>query len=138
MNNTVMYKGEEEHAETQQDQFNICMTNTTVPGNKSTKIVHLKDSLSLEEVGQVDKEESKALQLKEQDEAANCIEEDIIPLKMQLPFEEVVQDSNTSEWSQQQIIKLSTELGVDLKGCDEKAKKLFMKRDNNNWMNKAE
>ncbi|KAG5596246.1 hypothetical protein H5410_037478 [Solanum commersonii] len=91
VSNTVMYEGEEEHAETQEDHFNICMT------NKSIKIVHLKENLSLEEAGQVDQEESKALQLKEQDEAANCIKEDVIPLKMQLPIEEVVQYTNTSE-----------------------------------------
>lgn len=42
------------------------MTNIVVPGNKSTKTVRLKESLSLEEAGQADKEESKALQLKEQ------------------------------------------------------------------------
>ena len=94
----MRYKGEEEHTETQEDQFNICMTNTIVVGNKSTEIVHLKESSSPKEVGQVDSEESKALQLKEQNEAANCME-DVIPLKMQLPVEEVVQD-NTSEWIQ--------------------------------------
>ncbi|KAH0705528.1 hypothetical protein KY290_010216 [Solanum tuberosum] len=82
------------------------MTSTAVSGNKSTEIVHLNESLSPEEAGKVDKEESKALQLKEQDEAANCIEEDVIPLKMQLPVEEFVQDTNTSEWIQQHIIKL--------------------------------
>ena len=72
------------------------MTNTTVVGNKSTEILHLKESSSPEEVGQVDTKESKALQLKEQNEAANCME-DVIPLKMQLPIEEVVRDTNTSE-----------------------------------------
>lgn len=78
----MRYKGEEEHTETQEDQFNICMTNTTVVGNKSTEILHLKESSSPEEVGQVDTKESKALQLKEQNDAANCIEEDVIPLKI--------------------------------------------------------
>lgn len=63
-----------------------------MPGNKSTEIVQFKENLSLEEAGWVDKEESKALQPKEHDEATNCIEEDLVPLKIQLPVEEVVQD----------------------------------------------
>lgn len=53
-----------------------------MPENKSTEIVHLKESLSLEEAGQVEKEESKALQLNEHDDTANCVEEDVIPLKI--------------------------------------------------------
>ncbi|KAG5617114.1 hypothetical protein H5410_016938 [Solanum commersonii] len=48
----------------------------------------------------------RGIKLKEQDEAANYIEED--------------------------------NLGVDLKGCDKKAKELFMTIDSNNQMNKGE
>lgn len=58
-------------------------------------------------------------------------------MKIKLLVEEAIQDTNTSKRIQQHIIKPSTELVVDLKGCDEKAKELFMKIDNNQ-LNKGE
>ena len=36
-----------------------------------------------------------------------------------------------SEWIQQHIMKLSTEFGVDFRGCEETTKELFLKIDNN-------
>lgn len=45
MNNTVRYKDEEKHAETQEDQLNICMINIMVVGNKSTEIRKFKGKL---------------------------------------------------------------------------------------------
>lgn len=58
-----MYEGEEQHTETHEDQFNICVADTVVRRDKSTEIGLLKEDLPLEEAGQVVKEESEVLQL---------------------------------------------------------------------------
>lgn len=43
----------------------------------------------------------------------------------------------TEEWIQQYIIQLSTELGVDFKSHEQKAKELFLKVDNKKSLNKG-
>ncbi|KAH0746241.1 hypothetical protein KY285_007898 [Solanum tuberosum] len=57
-----------------------------------------------------------------------------IPLGIQFPEE----DMSTSDWIQQNITKLSSEFGVNFKGCEEKAKELLMKIDNNKQGNRGE
>ncbi|KAG5619008.1 hypothetical protein H5410_018832 [Solanum commersonii] len=64
------------------------------------------------------------------EENTNGGAEDVIPLGIQFP-EEDYNTLNTSEWIQQNIIKLSLEFGVNFKGCEERAKKLLMKIDSN-------
>lgn len=76
------------------------------------------------------------MQLKDHYEATNCIDEDAIPLKIQLLEEQISQDTNSLDSIQQQIIKLSTKFAVDFKGCDEKAKELLVKIDKNKQLNK--
>ncbi|KAG5577330.1 hypothetical protein H5410_057464 [Solanum commersonii] len=67
----------------------------------------------------------------------------IIPLNMQLPgesnlpVEECAHVTTTEEWIQQYIVQLSLEFGVDFKGCEEKAKELFMRVDNNKSQHKG-
>lgn len=46
-------------------------------------------------------------------------------------------DLYTSDWIQQNIIKLSTKFGVNLKGHEETAKELLMKIDSNNKENRG-
>ncbi|KAH0688099.1 hypothetical protein KY285_016962 [Solanum tuberosum] len=46
------------------------------------------------------------------------------------------QIENMTEWIEEYIIKLSTEFGVDFKGCEKKAKELFLKIDNNKQHNR--
>ncbi|KAG5606295.1 hypothetical protein H5410_027787 [Solanum commersonii] len=56
--------------------------------------------------------------------------EDVIQLGIQFP-EEDYNTLSTSEWIQQNIIKLSSEFGVNFKGCEEREKELLMKIDSN-------
>uniref|UniRef100_M0ZV41 DUF4283 domain-containing protein n=1 Tax=Solanum tuberosum TaxID=4113 RepID=M0ZV41_SOLTU len=60
--------------------------------------------------------------------------EEAIPLGIQFPEE----DMSTSDWIQQNITKLSSEFGVNFKGCEEKAKELLMKIDSNKQGNRGE
>jgi len=60
--------------------------------------------------------------------------EEAIPLGIQFPEE----DMSTSDWIQQTITKLSSEFGVNFKGCEEKAKELLMKIDSNKQGNREE
>lgn len=48
------------------------------------------------------------------------------------------EDMNTSDWMQQNIIKLSSVFRVNFKRCKEKAKELFMRIDSNKQGNKGE
>lgn len=71
------------------------------------------------------------------EENTNGKAEDVIPLGIQFP-EEGSNTLSTSEWIQQNIIKLSSEFGVNLKGCDNRAKELLMKIDSNKQESKGE
>ncbi|WMV33009.1 hypothetical protein MTR67_026394 [Solanum verrucosum] len=62
---------------------------------------------------------------------------------MQIPAENLLlgegsaYEVTTEEWIQQYIIQLSTKLGVDFKGHEEKAKELFLKVGKNKSLNKG-
>ena len=71
------------------------------------------------------------------EENTNGGAEDVIPLGIQFP-EEDYNTLSTSEWIQQNIIKLSSDFGVNLKGCDNRAKELLMKIDSNKQESKGE
>lgn len=43
----------------------------------------------------------------------------------------------SSDWIQQNIMKLSSEFGIDFKGCEKKAKELLMKIDSNKQENRG-
>ncbi|KAG5571544.1 hypothetical protein H5410_061310 [Solanum commersonii] len=58
--------------------------------------------------------------------------EEAIPLGIQFLGE----DRSISDWIQQNITKLSSEFGVNFKGCEEKAKELLMKIDSNKQGNR--
>ncbi|KAG5607522.1 hypothetical protein H5410_029014 [Solanum commersonii] len=71
------------------------------------------------------------------EENTNGGAEDVIPLGIQFP-EEDSSTLSTSEWIQQNIIKLSSEFGVNLKGCEDRARELLMKIDSNKQESKGE
>ncbi|WMV40484.1 hypothetical protein MTR67_033869 [Solanum verrucosum] len=60
--------------------------------------------------------------------------EEAIPLGIQFPEE----DMSILDWIQQNITKLSSEFGVNFKGCEEKTKELLMKIDSNKQGNRGE
>ncbi|WMV31299.1 hypothetical protein MTR67_024684 [Solanum verrucosum] len=71
------------------------------------------------------------------EENTNGGAEDGIPLGIQFP-EEDNNTLSTSEWIQQNIIKLSSEFGVNLKGCEDRARELLMKIDSNKQESQGE
>jgi len=86
---------------------------------------------------QGDEGEISVTQSDDQLDVVNRIrEEPTTPLRMKLPAEENEQIENMTEWIEEYIIKLSTEFGVDFKGCEKKAKELFMKIDSNKQHNR--
>lgn len=68
-------------------------------------------------------------------ESSIVIAAEAVPLKVQPPTE-VLQSNNSTEWIQQNIMRLSREFGVDFKVCEETAELLFLKIDNNKQVNK--
>ncbi|WMV20496.1 hypothetical protein MTR67_013881 [Solanum verrucosum] len=83
-----------------------------------------------------DEGEISFTQSDDQLDVVNRIGEEPIPLRMKLPAEENEQIKYMTEWIEEYIIKLSTKFGVDFKGCEKKAKELFLKIDNNSQHNK--
>ncbi|KAG5571709.1 hypothetical protein H5410_061475 [Solanum commersonii] len=65
------------------------------------------------------------------------ITENVVPLMIQLPLEDNSNSKSHPLWIKQHILKLSTEFGVDFRGCELKAEELFMKIDNNKQGNKG-
>ncbi|KAG5630999.1 hypothetical protein H5410_002716 [Solanum commersonii] len=82
---------------------------------------------NIEMVNQV----NQIAQLKTQGENSEIIPEEAVPLKILLPTEDGTNPTSIPTWIKQHIIKLSTEFGVDFRGCEEKAEELFMKIDSN-------
>lgn len=92
----------------------------------SQQFESLKDSTSEErlviaipEVAQ-SKESEKALIQQEAPESIVTTLE-VVPLNMQFPMEIQEEPVSPISWIKQHIIKLSSEFGVDFRGCEEKA-----------------
>uniref|UniRef100_M1DQM1 Uncharacterized protein n=1 Tax=Solanum tuberosum TaxID=4113 RepID=M1DQM1_SOLTU len=65
------------------------------------------------------------------------ITEDVVPLDDSAAIRRQFNSKSSPLWIKQHILKLSTEFGVDFRGCEEKAEELFMKIDNNKQGNKG-
>ncbi|KAK6793287.1 hypothetical protein RDI58_006740 [Solanum bulbocastanum] len=79
--------------------------------------------------------ETSAIQLHDQLQVVNRRGDEVVPLRIKFPEDEIEHEEDTAEWIQECIIKLSSEFWVDFKGCEEKAKEFFRKIDNNKQQN---
>ncbi|WMV43324.1 hypothetical protein MTR67_036709 [Solanum verrucosum] len=76
-------------------------------------------------------------QLNGKNDSNTEITDDVVPLMIQLPLEDKFNSKSHPLWIKQHILKLSTEFGVDFRGCEEKTEEIFMKIDNNKQGNKG-
>ncbi|KAF3683478.1 hypothetical protein FXO38_00760 [Capsicum annuum] len=120
-------------------QANICSSqknilsyrNSETTEGKADPVIQLdqiEESVMANQLTHKEVVESTHMQITAKGDTSDQVKEDVIPLNVRLPadnsspVEETTQEFSAEEWIQQYIIQLSSELGVDFKGCEEKGK----------------